>query len=156
MGFESLFCAQLYIMCAFLIFAWIPENYLGCALGFTSSSCLIGALPNNYIGLDEELQQMKWIVGASGAIFLVLAAFDYWFLHTHPYQLDLNIGQSTLSNKIFLYKYVQGEEEVPLRQSNQPIHTNMAIAELFYCKKTLLLATSFSLKLFHDRLMFKN
>lgn len=58
MGFESLFVAQISIMCGFLIFAWIPDRFVGSILGLVSSSCLIGALPNTYIGLDQELKEM--------------------------------------------------------------------------------------------------
>lgn len=72
-------------MCGFLIFAWIPEKYIGCALGLIASSCLIGALPNAYIGLSSELEGMPWFVGALGIIFFLLALFDIYFLYTHPY-----------------------------------------------------------------------
>lgn len=43
-----------------------------------------------------------------------------------------------------------------VRTENTPINTNMSIAELFYCKSTILLTISFSLKLFHDRMLFRN
>lgn len=71
-------------MCGFLIFAWIPEKYIGTALGFVSSSCLVGAFPNTYIGLDEELLHMRWLIGTIGILFIILAIFDVWFLYTHP------------------------------------------------------------------------
>jgi len=84
MGFESFWFAQIYIMCGFLIFAWIPEKRIGTALGIICSSCLIGAVPNTFIGLDEELIHMKWIVLVLGVIFLFLSFLDIWLLFPHP------------------------------------------------------------------------
>jgi len=90
-------------MCAFLVFTWIPEKRIGTTLGFICSSCLIGAVPNTYIGLDEELKEMKWIVMTLGLIFLLLAFLDIFFLFPHPMQLGLKIENSHISNKIFLH-----------------------------------------------------
>jgi len=85
MGFESLWVAQIYIMCGFLVFAWIPEKWIGTVLGIICSTCLIGAIPNTYVGLDKELKHMKWIVLALGCIFILLSILDYWLLYTHPF-----------------------------------------------------------------------
>lgn len=71
-------------MCGFLIFAWIPEKWIGTALGFICASCLVGAVPNEYIGLDEELKHMKWILLSLGIVFLALSVLDYFFLFPHP------------------------------------------------------------------------
>jgi len=74
-----------------LIFAWIPEKRIGTALGFICSSCLIGAIPGTYIGFNEELKEMKWIVTGLGIVFLILGFIDVFLLFPHPMQLGLKI-----------------------------------------------------------------
>lgn len=119
MGFESLWVAQIYIMCAFLVFTWIPEKWIGTTLGFICASCLIGAVPNTYIGLDEELKEMKWIVMILGIILLLLAFLDVFLLFPHPIQLGLKVENSHLSNKIFLHQYKPSDEAVPVKCFNE-------------------------------------
>ena len=49
-----------------------------------------------------------------------------------------------------------GDEKLPLKQCFEKVNSSISIAELFYCKKTILLTISFALKLFHDRVLFRN
>ena len=86
MSIQAVFTCQLYIMCAYCVFAWFPEKYVGSILGLIKMTWGLGGLPvttfyRRSTMTDNSVKNTMFILIGLLAIDLIV---NMKFLYEHP------------------------------------------------------------------------